>query len=89
MNQRWSGGHKAEGQGHKKNPRPRTKDTAASVLRKKKKGLQKSFSGSLQFIGVARIFDWEGGPNHKSHAMTSSKIFKEELFVGQRYRIVG
>ena len=48
-----------------------TKDTAASVLQKK--GLQKSFSGSLQFIGVARIFDW-GGLNHKSHAMTSSKI---------------
>ena len=39
----------------------------------KKKGLQKSFSGNLQFIGVARIFDW-GCPNHKSHAMTSSKI---------------
>ena len=51
--------------------RPRTKDTAASVLQKK--GLQKSFSGNLQFIGVARIFDW-GGLNHKSHAMTSSKI---------------
>ena len=51
-----------------------TKDTAASVLqKKKKKGLQKSFSDNLQFIGVARIFDW-GGPNHKSHAMTSSKI---------------
>ena len=48
-----------------------TKDTAASVLQKK--GLQKSFSGNLQFIGVARIFDWEG-LNHKSHAMTSSKI---------------
>ena len=27
----------------------------------------------LQFIGVARIFDW-GGLNYKSHAMTSSKI---------------
>ena len=25
----------------------------------KKKGFQKSFSGNLQFIGVARIFDWE------------------------------
>ena len=37
-------------------PRPRTKDTAASVL--KKKGLQKNFLGNLQFIGVARIFDW-------------------------------
>ena len=52
-------------------PRPRTKDTAASVF--KKKDLQKSFSGNLQFIGVARIFD-RGGLNHKSHAMTSSKI---------------
>ena len=52
-------------------PKPRTKDTAASVLQKK--DLQKSFSGNLQFIGVARIFDWEG-LNHKSHAMTSSKI---------------
>ena len=52
--------------------RPRTKDTAASVFQKKK-GLQKSFSGNLQFIGVAGIFDW-GGLNHKSHAMTSSKI---------------
>ena len=51
--------------------RPRTKDTAASVLQKK--GLQKSFSGNLQLIGVARIFDL-GGLNHKSHAMTSSKI---------------
>ena len=30
--------------------RPRTKDTGASVL-KKKKGLQKFFSGDLQFIG--------------------------------------
>ena len=39
----------------------------------KKKGLQKSFSGNFQFIGVARIFDW-GGLNHKSRAMTSSKI---------------
>ena len=39
----------------------------------KKKGLQNNFSGNLQFIGVARIFDW-GGLNQKSHAMTSSKI---------------
>ena len=40
---------------------------------RKKKGLQKSFPSNLQFKGVARIFDW-GGLNHKSHAMTSSKI---------------
>ena len=31
------------------------KDTGASVLQKK--GLQKSFSGDLQFIGVPKIFD--------------------------------
>ena len=55
--------------------RPRTKDTAASTLQKKKKGsLQKSFSGNLRCIGVARICDW-GGLNHKLHAMTSSKNF--------------
>ena len=62
----------SRGQGQEcSRPRPRTKDTAASVL--KKKVLQKSFSGNLQFVGVARIFDW-GGLNHKSHAMTSSII---------------
>ena len=49
--------------------RPRTQPQVFS----KKKGLQKSFSGNLQFIGVPRIFDW-GGLNHQSHAMTSSKI---------------
>ena len=36
-------------------------------------GLQKSFSGNLQFISEARSFD-SGGLNHESHAMTSSKI---------------
>ena len=47
LNQRWSRGHKArgQGQGHKKfrgkgqtlsRPRPRTKDTGASVLQKKR-----------------------------------------------------
>ena len=62
----------SRGQGQEcSRPRPRTKDTAASVLQKK--GLQKSFPDNLQFKGVARIFDW-GGLNHKSHAMTSSKI---------------
>ena len=60
----------SRGQGQKCSM-PRTKDTAAGFS--KKKGLQKSFSGNLQFIGVARIFDW-GGLNHKSRAMTSSKI---------------
>ena len=68
-------GHKkirGQGQGQEwSRLRPRTKDTAASVLQKK--GLQKSFPDNLQFKGVARIFDW-GGLNHKSHTMTSSKI---------------
>ena len=57
-------------------PRPRTKNTAASVLQKK--GLQKSFLGDLQFICVARIFDW-GRP--KSHAMRSSKNFPNRKFL--------
>ena len=80
---------RGQGQGHKKNPRPRPRlrtafprtDTLEAKdqghSRKcfpKTKGLQKSFSGNLKFIGVARIFDW-GGLNHKSHAMTSSKNF--------------
>ena len=55
------------GQGSRKQPQ------VFSKKKKKKGGLQKSFSGNLQFVGVARIFDW-GGLNHKSHAMTSSKI---------------
>ena len=63
--------------------RLRTKDTGASVLKKKKKGLQKSFSGNLQLLSVARIFGW-GGPNYKSHAMTSSKIFKPGTFRGAK-----
>ena len=98
--QRWSRGHKAQGQGHKKNPRPRTAVSRTHALeaedriarsqgprtqsqvfskQKQKKRSSKSFSGHLQFIGVARIFDW-GGSNYKSHAMTSSKIFKRGTF---------
>ena len=33
----------------------------------------------LLTIGAARILDWRG-PNRKSHAMTSSEIFKRENF---------
>ena len=51
---------------------PRTQPQVLSK-KKKKKALQKNFSGNLHFKGVARIFDW-GGLNHKSRAMTSSKI---------------
>ena len=35
-------------------------------------------------IDVARIFDWGGGANHKSHAMTSSEIFKRRTFCGTK-----
>ena len=56
---------KAKDRGHSRKCCPKKK--------KKKKALQKIFSGNLQFKGVARIFDW-GGLNHKSRAMTSSKI---------------
>ena len=38
----------------------------------------------LLTIGVARILDWRG-PNHKSHTMISSEIFKRKIFVEQRY----
>ena len=48
---------------------PRTQPQVFS----KKKVFQIFFSGNFQFIDVARNFDW-GGLNHKSHAMTSSKI---------------
>ena len=44
-----------------------------------------ALSPCLSSIGVARILIG-GGPNHKSHAMTSSEIFKKGTFVGQRYR---
>ena len=59
----------------------KAKDSAASVLQKQ--SLQKSFSGNLQLLGVARIFDWEG-LSYKSHAMTSSKIFKRGTFHGTK-----
>ena len=38
---------------------------------------------TLDTIGVARIFDW-GRLNHKSYAMTASKIFKKRNFCGAK-----
>ena len=35
-------------------------------------------------IGVGRIFDWGGGSNRKSHAMTSSETSKQKFFVGAK-----
>ena len=41
----------------------------------KKKGLQKSFSGDLQLIGVPRIFDW-GWPKPQ---ITCNDVIKKFL----------
>ena len=51
--------------------RPRTKDTAASVLQKKRPS--KTFFWHSPIYRRSQNFDW-GGLNHKSHAMTSSKV---------------
>ena len=32
----------------------------------------------LRYVGVARIFDWRGRPNSKSHAMTYSIFFEKK-----------
>ena len=58
------------------NPRSRPWLKAIAVAEKLKKLVS-------PHIRVARIFDW-GGPNHKSHAMTSSKNFKKGTFCGAK-----
>ena len=63
-------------QGHSRKCSPNQK--------KNKKGLQKSFSGNLQFIGVARILI--GRAQITNHVQWRHQNFsKEELFAGQRY----
>ena len=57
-------------------PRPRTKDTGASVLQK---NVFKKFFRQSPIHWRTQNFDW-GGLNNKSHAMTSSKIFKTGSF---------
>ena len=62
--------------------RPRTQ---AQVLSKKKSS-KIFFQAISNSIGVwYPEFLIGGGLNHKSHAMTSLKFSKEELFLGQRY----
>ena len=58
--------------------RPRTKDTAASVLRKKV--FKKSFSDDIQFIGVPRIFDW-GRPKPQITCYDVIKNFQKKKFL--------
>ena len=70
----------SQGQGQKSSrPRPRTQAQMFS-----KKGLQKSFSGDLQFIGVPKIFDWE----RPKPQITFNDVIKnfQKKFVGQRHR---
>ena len=49
-----------------RNARVQGPRTQPQVFSKKTKSLQKSFSGNLPFIGVARIFDW-GGTQTTNH----------------------
>ena len=60
--------------------RPRTKDTAARRVFQKKKRSSKTFLGNLQFIGVARIFDW-GGPKPQSTCNDVIKNFQKRNFL--------
>ena len=38
----------------------------------------------MRYIGVARIFDWRGGSNCKTHATTLSKFFKKRIFLWEK-----
>ena len=69
----------SRGQGQQcSRPRPRTKDTGASVLPKKNvfKNFFQAISNSLAYPE----FLIGGGPNHKSHGMKSSKFFQRGSF---------
>ena len=73
----------SRGQGQEcSRPRPRTKDTLASVLQKKKviKIFFQAISNSLAYPE----FLIGGGLNHKSHEMTSSKFFQRESTCGTK-----
>ena len=63
----------------------KAKDQGHSRKYSQKKGLQKSFLGNLQFIGVAAIFDWLGAQTTNHMQSRHQKFSKEKLFVGQRY----
>ena len=68
----------SRGQGQEcSRPRPRTKDTIASVLKKKK--LKKLFQAISNLLAYPECLIG-GGLNHKSYAMTSSKFFQTGRF---------
>ena len=60
---------------------PRTQ--AQAFFKKKKKTSSKKFFLAISNSLAYPEFLIEGGLNHKSHAMTSSKFSKEQVFVGQ------
>ena len=73
----------SRGQGQEcSRPRPRTEETGASVLLKKKvfKNIFQAISNSL----VYPKFLIKEGLNHKSHDMTSSKFFQRGSFRGTK-----
>ena len=65
--------------------RPRTEDTGASVLLKKKRS-SKIFFRRSPIYWRTQNFLIKKGLNHKSHDTTSSKFFQRGSFAGQRYR---
>ena len=88
--QKWSRGHKARGQGHKKISRPRTKDTDASVLQKK--GPQNFFSGDLKkkvfknFFQAKKVFKnfFQAISTRGNQKKRSLQIFRKVSGVFQR-----
>ena len=70
----------SRGQGQEcSRPRPRTKDTAASVLQKKR--FSKKFFRRSPIYWRTQNFLIGVGLNHKSHEMTSSKFFQRGSFL--------
>ena len=65
----------------------KAKDQRHRRMCSQKKGLQKFFSGDLQFIGVTRIFGWgRPKPQITCNDVDQQNFSKEGVFVGQRYR---
>ena len=78
----------SRGQGQQcSRPRPRTKDTGASVLQKKK--VFKIFFQAISNLLAYPEFLIGGGLNHKSHDMTSSKFFQRGSFCGTKISLDG
>ena len=65
--------------------RPRTKNAAASVFKKKRSS--KKFFRRSPIMGVPRIFDWERSkPQITYNDVIKNFYIKKEVFVGQKYR---